>query len=136
MLAIFEKIIEKLEKLSDELYKAYCIGFNSDDRAEYDAYINAIEIVKQEAEKFGRETNVGSNGCIPCSERLPEKLCHNLLVTYEDRYIGGVYDVCEGQYVHCLNEWHISDYDIVDDFNVIAWCEKPVPYQPKGEING
>ena len=46
MQTVFEKIIEKLEELADELYKAYCIGFNSDDRAEYDAYTNAIEIVK------------------------------------------------------------------------------------------
>ena len=52
MQTVFEKIIEKLEELADELYKAYCIGFNSDDRAEYDAYINAIEIVKQEAEQY------------------------------------------------------------------------------------
>lgn len=65
MQAVFEKIIEKLEKLSDECYKAYCIGFNSDDRAEYDAYTNAIEIVKQEAVEY-------NNGWIPCSERLPE----------------------------------------------------------------
>ena len=36
-----------MEKLADENYKAYCIAFNSDDRAEYDAYTNAIEIVKQ-----------------------------------------------------------------------------------------
>ena len=42
-----DKIIEELEKLADESYKAYCIAFNSDDRAEYDAYTNAIEIVKQ-----------------------------------------------------------------------------------------
>mgnify|MGYP003518825669 CR=1 FL=1 len=41
-----DKIIEELEKLADESYKAYCIAFNSDDRAEYDAYTNAIEIVK------------------------------------------------------------------------------------------
>lgn len=41
-----EKIIEQLEELADESYKAYCIAFNSDDRAEYDAYTNAIEIVK------------------------------------------------------------------------------------------
>ena len=60
MKSVFEKIVEKLEKLADELYKAYCIGFNSDDRAEYDAYINAIEIVKQEAEQY-------NNGWIPCS---------------------------------------------------------------------
>lgn len=41
-----DKVVEQLEKLSDESYKAYCIAFNSDDRAEYDAYTNAIEIVK------------------------------------------------------------------------------------------
>ena len=42
-----DKVIEELEKLADESYKAYCIAFNSDDRAEYDTYTNAIEIVKQ-----------------------------------------------------------------------------------------
>ena len=41
-----DKVISELEKLADESYKAYCIAFNSDDRAEYDAYTNAIEIVK------------------------------------------------------------------------------------------
>ena len=46
-----DRIIEELEKLADESYKAYCIAFNSDDRAEYDAYTNAIEIVKEMATK-------------------------------------------------------------------------------------
>ena len=46
-----DKVIEELEKLADENYKAYCIAFNSDDRAEYDAYTNAIEIVKEMATK-------------------------------------------------------------------------------------
>lgn len=41
-----DKVVEELEKFADENYKAYCIAFNSDDRAEYDAYTNAIEIVK------------------------------------------------------------------------------------------
>ena len=41
-----DKVVEKLEELADESYKTYCIAFNSDDRAEYDAYTNAIEIVK------------------------------------------------------------------------------------------
>ena len=41
-----DKVVEKLEELADESYKAYCIAFNSDDRAEYDAYTNAIGIVK------------------------------------------------------------------------------------------
>ena len=69
---VFEKIIDKLEKLADELYKAYCIGFNSDDRAEYDAYINAIEIVKQEAEQY-------NNGWIPVSEKLPEESLNSVI---------------------------------------------------------
>ena len=46
-----DKFIEELEKLADESYKTYCIAFNSDDRAEYDAYTNAIEIVKEMATK-------------------------------------------------------------------------------------
>ena len=52
-----DKAIEELDKLADESYRAYCISFNSDDRAEYDAYTNAIEIVTKMAtlggEKFG-----------------------------------------------------------------------------------
>ena len=43
-----DKVVEELEKLADENYKAYCIAFNSADRAEYDAYTNAIEIFKHE----------------------------------------------------------------------------------------
>ena len=42
-----DDVVEQLKELADESYKAYCIAFNSDDRAEYDAYTNAIEIVKQ-----------------------------------------------------------------------------------------
>lgn len=42
-----DQVVEQLEELADESYKAYCIAFNSDDRAEYDAYTKAIEIVKQ-----------------------------------------------------------------------------------------
>lgn len=42
-----DKVVEELEKLADESYKAYCIAFYFDDRAEYDAYTNAIEIVNK-----------------------------------------------------------------------------------------
>ena len=49
-----DEVVEELEKLADENYKAYCIAFNSDDRAEYDAYTNAIEIVKHEG--VGKES--------------------------------------------------------------------------------
>ena len=113
MQEVFENIVEKLEKLADEAYKSYCIGFNSDDRAEYDAYINAIEIVKQEAEKYEefykdcgdceaynkekhhcpkfckviketvKEIEENHNGWVPCSERLPEE-AFGCLVTVMD----------------------------------------------------
>ena len=126
MNSVFEKIIEKLEKLADELYKAYCIGFNSDDRSEYDAYINAIEIVKQEAEQFGRDTNVGSNGWIPCSERLPETSGEYLTwVKYDGKEFHSIDEIdCDG----IFKEWNCSS-----DYKIIAWMNLPAPYQPKGE---
>ena len=110
----FEKIIEKLEKLADELYKAYCIGFNSDDRSEYDAYINAIEIVKQEAEQY-------NNGWIPCNELLP---------AYGQTVLASV----------CAEdaEWKIiiacyKEEDFWLDGKIDAWQPLPQPFQPKGE---
>ena len=67
MQAVFEKIIEKLNSKKAYFQRFYeCEG-----KSEHDADLNkstqlafddAIEIVKQEAEKFGTDTNVGSNG--------------------------------------------------------------------------
>ena len=123
MQEVFENIIEKLEKLADELYKAYCIGFNSDDRAEYDAYVNAIEIVKQTAEEY-------NNGWIPCSE-TPKTNNYILLSfsnfsvpmvgRYEENEDGGAY--------------YIGDEDkscVSQDIFVNAWQPLPEPYQSKG----
>ena len=60
MQEVFSKIIERLK-----------CGVNYNDGAEI-GLKQEIEIVKQEAEKFGTDINVVSNGWIPCSERLPE----------------------------------------------------------------
>ena len=83
MQELIEKIIEKLEdrrKTSERL-----IMENPQDELDKiqtqaaedfaSAYGEAIEIVKQEAEEFATDTNVGTNGWISCSERLPE--CEN-----------------------------------------------------------
>lgn len=43
-----ERILERLEKGQEECYKLFAIGFNAEDRAGYDAYSDAIEIVKEE----------------------------------------------------------------------------------------
>lgn len=123
MQAVFEKIVEKLEKLADEAYKSYCIGFNSDDRAEYDAYINAIEIVKQEADQY-------KGGWIPCSDRLPEE-AFGCLVTVID-----CNPVTQKEFENILpyvvgydgNGWNDIDGETIP-FEVIAWMPQPEPYK-------
>lgn len=114
----FEKIIDKLEKQADELYKAYCIGFNSDDRAGYDAYVNAIEIVKQEAEEC-------NNGWVQVSERLPEK--YNRVLVRTDK--GGYYiaHLNKEQKWVCTAECVST---VIENSNVIAWQPLPAPYNP------
>ena len=59
----FDKILERLER--------EIAGKPTPD--EYNNGINrAYQIVQEVAEEFATDTNVGNNGWIPCSERLPE----------------------------------------------------------------
>ena len=59
----FEKILDRLER--------EIAGKPTPD--EYNNGINrAYQIVQEVAEEFATDTNVGNNGWIPCSERLPE----------------------------------------------------------------
>ena len=53
-----ERIVEKLEERQEESYRLYAIGFNAEDRGGYDAYSDAIEIVKEEG---GLNDSTGSN---------------------------------------------------------------------------
>ena len=66
-----DKVVEKLEEIRA---KKTCNKEKCDTKEICRICVvdDAIEIVKQEAEKFGTDINVGSNGWIPCSERLPE----------------------------------------------------------------
>ena len=61
---------------------------------------------------------------------LPEPN-QKVIVSYMDRYIGGSYGVCEGQYVYILNSWDISDYMSDDDFEVIAWQPLPETFKER-----
>ena len=71
---VFEKIIEKQEELFQDLNVIEVLShvdFDSTIQNSLENFLKAItneaiEIVKQEAEKY-------NNGWIPCSERLPEK---------------------------------------------------------------
>ena len=59
----FDKILERLER--------EIAGKPTPD--EYNNGINrAYSIVREVEEEFATDTNVGTNGWIPCSERLPE----------------------------------------------------------------
>ena len=82
----------------------------------------------------GTDTNVGSNGWIPVSERLPDE-AFGCLVTVMD---------CEAstktEFENILpyfvgydgETWNDADGEEIP-FEVIAWKKLPQPYQPKGE---
>lgn len=82
------------------------------------------EIVQEVAKEYGKDTNVPSNGWIPCSERLPEKYVDVLVTVKHFEYPqmghleGGV--------------WYADDTIKYLPDAVIAWQPLPAPYQ-KGE---
>ena len=118
MQEVFSKIIGKIK--TDSSVKLY----GSRNSGNYMIPVDkAIEIVKQEAEKY-------NNGWIPCSERLPEDK-QTCLVTARiyftpdhvdeiDNYIGVGIDTYSKQFGWLGTE-------------PIAWQPLPAPYQPKGE---
>ena len=90
------------------------------------------EIVKQEAEKFGTDTNVGSNGWIPVSERMPNQdgEFSDVLITCEN--------IADGVFVQSAEFYIAADGEPVFDAlyhyeRVLAWKPIPAPYQPKEE---
>ena len=123
MQEVFSKIIEELEENQTIVFN---LG-GGKPKQSIDLE-RAIEIVKKEAEKLGTDTNVGSNGWIPCSERLPEPI-RPVLVTLRN-WMNDKYIVRVGRF-H-TDHWK-TDEGIVENSVVIAWQPLPQPYQPKGE---
>lgn len=152
---VFEKIIEKLEdkrKTAEQL-----IMENPQDELDRiktqtaedfaSAYHDAIEIVKREAEQFGTDTNVGTNGWIPVSERLPEE--HDSIfakIKGTDKWSDAMFEKISDD-VNATVEFedgtrktmtlHTNDgkwntNNRIVKFNVIAWQPLPKPFQ-KGE---
>ena len=111
MQELFEKIIEKLEEKQDIfLYEDSDYG-----EGKYNAFDEAIEIVKQEAEQY-------NNGWIPVSEKLPEESLNSVIGwdEYRERccfvqYIGGRFVLG----------------DDTESVKITHWMY--APYQPKGE---
>ena len=87
MQEVFEKIIEKLEEIRA---KKTCNKEKCDTKELCRICVvdDAIEIVRQEAEKFGTDTNVGSNGWISCREKMPP-IETEVFIVAKRKYRGG-----------------------------------------------
>lgn len=121
MQEVFEKIIEKLDELID------CNPIDGYEKGKNCAVSEAIEIVKQEAEKFGTDTNVGSNGWISCNERFPEGR-QDVLVCFDN------IDGCIiAWYAPNGRTWRNSSTNNICKAEPIAWMNLPAPYKPNGE---
>ena len=160
----FEKIIEKLEELFQDLNVIEVLShvdFDSTIQNSLENFLKAItneaiEIVKQEAEKYEecykdcgdceayekekhycpkfcnviketvKEIEANHNDWIPCSERLPET---------SGEYLTWVkYD---GKEFHSIDEIDcdgiFKEWNCSSDYKIIAWMHLPTQYQPKGE---
>ena len=113
MQAVFDKIIEKLEELHERYINQYgAVGGNP----MAFSVKECMEIVKHEAEQY-------NNGWIPCSSGVMPRANGWYLVT---NYLGVVQE----------QRWSANHWEKLRDDAVLAWRELPLPYQPKGEMNG
>ena len=85
------------------------------------AYKNALEIVKQVAEDFATDTNVGSNGWIPVAEQLPETEKWVIGFTGGKRIVPTFYE---------NGEWNNNYGYPMNENEIIAWHQLPETYQP------
>lgn len=138
MKGLIDKILERLEELHERYINQYgVIGGNPMAFSVKECML----IVKEVAEEFGTDTNVGSNSWIPCSERLPENGGY-YLVTYHEWSDGNFLPKYDDTYVRRLH-YQISDHFVgwnypknVDDRaendchrEVIAWQPLPEVYK-------
>ena len=117
----FDKILDRLER--------EIAGKPTPD--EYNNGINrAYQIVQEVAEEFATDTNIGNNGWIPCSERLPEEP-FGCLVTVID-----CEPVTQTDFENILpyfvgydgESWNDEDGNEIP-FEVIAWQPLPEPFK-------
>ena len=120
---VFEKILERLEE-------SYIDCFHQGDYKFNNAIDKAEQIVQEVAEEFATDTNVGTNGWIPCSEKLPE-LRQNVLVTVKYTGFMGMHGYwIKTGHMEAENDW----WGDCAGGEVIAWKPLPKPFQ-KGDNN-
>jgi len=135
---MIEKILERLEEEKQRLRKMRntCIALSDKEVCDIEekAYNFCKEIVQEVAKEYGKDTNVRSNGWIPCSERLPE--------IYEDSKTSDTVLVCtvdgfQHMAFFCSdNKWRYCESGMIGESmewtEIVAWQPLPAPYQ-KGE---
>lgn len=128
----FEKILERLEEERECSYAdfdKYVSEYSPCLDSEYDDFFHrglerASRLVKEVAEGFATDTNVGTNGWIPCSERLPEEDGFYLAtldgeIAGEEKPFSGLAEFENGKWV-----------DDDEDYQcIIAWQPIPEPYK-------
>lgn len=133
MQEVFEKIIEKLGRKRAYYNAKFESTQNLHEKDEattrFEDFNEAIEIVKQAAEEFATDTNVGSNGWISCSERLPETN-ESVLCWAKSTARGG--DVCFVGSCH-NGFWFLQSsadtHSFPGQYVIVAWQPLPEPYQ-------
>ncbi len=116
----FEKILERLEEVENRLLNesgdiGCTLGITN-------MYEYSKQIVQKVAEEFATDTNVGTNGWIPCSVRLPEEEADVLLSLRS-------LDVYTGFRANAEGCFYIDGDGYVEYENVIAWMPLPEPYK-------
>ena len=126
MQEVFSKIIEELEIERTTANNTFVKYEMNVDLGRVFGLERAIEIVKQEAEKFGTDINVGGNGWIPCSERLPDDF-----MSFEYLTIRKGHTLATITYYCVVNhKWYLSR-NSSKEIDVIAWQPLPEPYKEK-----
>ena len=115
----FEKILKRLEEAKNFEYLNGVKRFSKKERIAFD---NAKQIVQEVAEEFATDTNVWTNGWIPCSERLPEEEADVLLSLRS-------LDVYTGFRANAEGCFYIDGDGYVEYENVMAWMPLPEPYK-------
>ena len=117
---VFEKILDRLEEVENRLLNesgdiGCTLGITN-------MYEYSKQIVQEVAEEFATDTNVGTNGWIPCSVRLPEEEADVLLSLRS-------LDVYTGFRANAEGCFYIDGDGYVEYENVMAWMPLPEPYK-------
>ena len=119
----FEKILERLEE-------SYIDCFHQGDYKFNNAIDKAEQIVQEVAEEFATDTNVGTNGWIPCSERLPEEPfgCLVTVIDFEPVTQTDFENILPYFVGYDGERWNDEDGNEIP-FEVISWMPLPEPYK-------